>query len=578
LYVNSVFLLQEKTTQGELLGQTLMEAYPGIEDTEIFEVLQDCMTGRKSRELENAFVCPDQSTRWFNIIIDPVEEGIRIQSIDITSLKESNTIDLKQAVSKQEIKKLANALMIANKELVSQNKEKGKRAAELIIANKELLFQNEEKEKRAAELIVANKELAFQNEEKEKRAAELIIANKELLFQNEEKEKRAAELIVANKELLFQNDEKENRAAELIVANKELAFQNEEKEKLAAELIIANKELLFQNEEKENRAAELVVANKELAFQNEEKENRAAELIVANKELLFQNEEKENRAAELVIANKELLFQNEEKEKRAAELIVANHQKLEKEKRAQELIMSNNELKRAQESLLKVNQELESFSYSVSHDLRAPLRAIHGYGKMLKEKYVSHAGDAEANRLMDNIINNAKKMGNLIDDLLTFSRLGRKEMSKRIVPMDELVRHLCTELKTEHTDRNIEFQIKSLLSAEADGVAIKQVWLNLISNAVKYTRFKEHAIIEIGSEIKGNEIIYHVKDNGAGFDMRYSGKLFGVFQRLHSDDEFEGTGVGLAIVKKIISKHEGRVWGEAKVNEGAIFYFTLNKS
>jgi PAS domain S-box-containing protein len=202
---------------------------------------------------------------------------------------------------------------------------KKKKSNELVIANKELAFQDKEKGKRAAELIIANKELAFQNNEKEKRAEELSIANKELAFQNNEKEKRADELSIANKELAFQNNEKEKRADELSIANKELAFQNDEKEKRAAELIVANKELIFQNEEKEKRAAELVVANKELVFQNEEKEKRANELIIANKELVFQTAEKEKRAAERVIADKELVFQNEEKEKRAEELIIANY-------------------------------------------------------------------------------------------------------------------------------------------------------------------------------------------------------------------------------------------------------------
>jgi signal transduction histidine kinase/ActR/RegA family two-component response regulator len=201
-----------------------------------------------------------------------------------------------------------------------QDMDNSKKSEELIIANKELAFQNKEKEKRAAELIIADKELAFQKEEKKKRAAELIIADKELAFQKEEKEKRAAELIIADKELDFQNEEKGKRAAELAIANKELAYQNEEKEKRAEELIIANKELLFQNEEKEKRAKELIVANKELAFQNREKEKRDDELIIANKELAYQNKEKGKRADELIITNKELLFQNEEKEKRAAEL------------------------------------------------------------------------------------------------------------------------------------------------------------------------------------------------------------------------------------------------------------------
>ena len=372
--------------------------------------------------------------------------------------------------------------------------------------------------------------------------------------------KSEEELLHVNKELVFQNEEKEKRAAELIIANKDLAFQSEEKENRASELIIANKELVFQNEEKEKRAAELIIANKELAFQNEEKENRAAELVIANSELAFQSEEKENRATELIIANKELSFQNEEKEKRAEELIIAN-----------------NDLKISEAQFKEVNKELESFSYSVSHDLRAPLRAVNGYARMLKGRYGTQL-DPEADRLMNNIINHAKKMGQLIDDLLNFSRIGRKELVKMNIQMQYVVTTICSELKNEQVDRTIEFHIGELLPASADNIAIKQVWINLISNAIKYSKLKDTAIIEIGSEIKGDEIIYYIKDNGAGFDMRYADKLFGVFQRLHSEEEFEGTGVGLALVQRIIAKHGGRAWGKGKVNEGATFFFTLNKS
>ena len=144
--------------------------------------------------------------------------------------------------------------------------------------------------------------------------------------------------------------------------------------------------------------------------------------------------------------------------------------------------------------------------------------------------------------------------------------------------MRKLVNNLCGEIQNENPDRDIQFKIDDLQSAQGDIVLIKQVWINLISNAVKYTKFKENAIIEIGSEIKTDEITYFIKDNGVGFDMRYAGKLFSVFQRLHSDDQFEGTGVGLAIVQRIITSHGGRVWAEGKVNEGAIFYFSLPKN
>ncbi|WP_218144577.1 sensor histidine kinase [Maribacter orientalis] len=400
------------------------------------------------------------------------------------------------------------------------------------------------------------------NSNKESLSMELRLqsAVNELLLQKEAIDKRAAKFVLANKELAFQNKEKEKRAAELVIANKELAFQNKEKDKRAEELIIANKELAFQNKEKEKRAAELIIANKELLFQTELKAKRAEELIIANEELVFQNQEKEKRAAELMVANKELAYQNDEKEKRATELIIANK-----------------ELKISEDQVKEANQELEAFSYSVSHDLRAPLRAIDGYTKMLKANFETQL-DPEANRLMNNIVSNAKKMGLLIEDLLTFSRIGRRELVKVNIPMLTIVNDICTELGIEQSDRKIVFHINTLLPALADNMAIKQVWLNLVSNAVKYTRLKDTPIIEISSEENGDEIIYCIKDNGAGFDMRYAGKLFGVFQRLHSDDEFEGNGVGLALVHRIISKHGGRVWAEAKVNEGATFFFTLNKS
>ncbi len=195
-------------------------------------------------------------------------------------------------------------------------------------------------------------------------------------------------------------------------------------------------------------------------------------MVIANSELAFQNEEKEKRAAELILANLELIIQNEEKEKHAAELITAIR-----------------DLKISEEQIKEVNNELGSFSYSVSHDLRAPLRAINGYSKMLMTKFENQF-DAEANRLMHNIVSNAKKMGQLIDDLLTFSRVGRRELVRVNFSMDYLVKDICSEIRNEHPDRNIGFDIKKLLPALADRMAIRQVWLNLISNAVKYSKHK----------------------------------------------------------------------------------------
>jgi PAS domain S-box-containing protein len=225
------------------------------------------------------------------------------------------------------------------------------------------------------------------------------------------------------------------------------------------------------------------------------------------------------------------------------------------------------------EQLINVNKELESFSYSVSHDLRAPLRAINGYANMIVEDY-NKVLDEEGKRLLEVVQYNAKKMSTLIDDLLAFSRLGKKEIEKTTIDMEELVDATLSEL-SKTAERFAEIKKGKLTSVKADYSLMNQVFLNLISNGIKYSSKKEKPVVEINSSVKDNEVIYSVSDNGVGFDMKYSHKLFGVFQRLHSGEEFEGTGVGLAIVQRIINKHGGKVWADAQLGKGATFYFSL---
>ena len=229
--------------------------------------------------------------------------------------------------------------------------------------------------------------------------------------------------------------------------------------------------------------------------------------------------------------------------------------------------------KKVEEQLLIANNEMEAFTYSVSHDLRAPLRAINGYAKIIQEDYAEALKDDGMNSLTA-IMNNSRKMGELIDDLLAFSRLGRKVVETSEIIMSSLVTTVRDE-ELVGNNANIEITIHELHPALGQQALIKQVWVNLISNAIKYSKHKVKSIIEIGSYYKDNKVIYYVKDNGAGFDMQYYNKLFGVFQRLHSQEDFEGTGIGLAIVQKIITRNNGAVWAESKVNEGATFYFSL---
>jgi signal transduction histidine kinase len=225
------------------------------------------------------------------------------------------------------------------------------------------------------------------------------------------------------------------------------------------------------------------------------------------------------------------------------------------------------------EQVLAANKELEAFSYSVSHDLRAPLRAIDGYTRMLEEDY-SKLLDDEGRRLLATVQSNAKRMGVLIDDLLSFSRLGKKELVKTDVNMTGNASAALTEINKTLVHR-AAIMIDELEPAVADYSLMSHVFINLIDNALKFSSKKEKPVVRIRSEKVNNEIIYSVNDNGAGFDMQYVNKLFNVFQRLHSLEDFEGTGIGLAIVQRIIKKHGGRVWAEGKTGEGATFYFTL---
>ena len=242
------------------------------------------------------------------------------------------------------------------------------------------------------------------------------------------------------------------------------------------------------------------------------------------------------------------------------------------------LRMENSELaKRVRDhaaELEAANKELEAFSYSVSHDLRAPLRAVGGFAQMLRTESESHLSEQEK-RHLDRICSSAAQMGELIEGLLNLSRLGRRPLSKQPISLTALVRQVLDELSKEREGRNVEVRISELPDCIGDPSLLKQVFANLLGNAFKFTREKENAIVEVGCQEQAGEMICFVRDNGAGFDMQYAGKLFGAFQRLHRHEQFEGTGVGLSIVQRIIHRHGGRIWPEAEVDKGAAFFFTF---
>ena len=291
---------------------------------------------------------------------------------------------------------------------------------------------------------------------------------------------------------------------------------------------------------------------------NEAKLKHAEDLIIAlQEEIVTSYEDKIERANELVTLNKE-------KAKLDIDLITTNKKNvnlnLEKEKRAEELIIAN--------------KELEAFSYSVSHDLRAPLRHISGFVDLLNNNNSTQL-DSKGLRFLNIITESAHEMGNLIDALLTFSRLSRTELQRVKINSKNIVSRALKTFSDELTGRKVKINISDLPDAMGDENLINQVWVNLISNALKYSRNKEKAVIDIGGKVENGEVIFHIKDNGAGFDMKYADKLFGVFQRLHKASDFEGIGIGLANVNRIVMRHGGKCWAESKVGKGATFLFSV---
>ena len=262
------------------------------------------------------------------------------------------------------------------------------------------------------------------------------------------------------------------------------------------------------------------------------------------------------------------------------------------EERTAELSDAHTELKKTNSELMQVtleledrvtqrtaeleesNKELEAFSYSVSHDLRTPVRAIDGYSQAVLEDYAPQL-PAEGLRFLQTIRHSARHLGALIDDLLAFAQIKHQELSKHAVDTNILVRAALDELGPSWPDRQIDLRVGDLPASSGDPALLKQVWLNLLSNALKYTNKRDKAEIEIVCRKVDGADIFFVRDNGTGFDMRYVDKLFGVFQRFHRTEDYEGTGVGLAIVQRIVQRHGGRVWAEAAVDRGATFYFML---
>ena len=260
------------------------------------------------------------------------------------------------------------------------------------------------------------------------------------------------------------------------------------------------------------------------------------------------------------------------------QIVGISHDITERKQAEEEINLLNQNLRLQSAQLETTNKELEAFSYSVSHDLRAPLRAIDGFSRILMDDYSANL-TPEAIRYLEKVRSNARQMGELIDDLLRFSRLSRQAIIKQKIRPGALVQQvLSSDLQADTENRIVEMKIDDMPDCDADPLLLRQVYVNLLSNALKFTGKRDSASIEVGAQQQNGEVVYFVKDNGAGFDQQYAHKLFGVFQRLHRSEDYGGTGVGLAIVQRVIVRHGGRVWAEGVLDEGATFYFTLGET
>jgi len=567
-YVNDTLVRYSKSSREELLGYSLMEKYPGIEQSDLFKTMKRCMDDRVTEHLETEFVFPDGTKADFELSIQPVPEGLFILSIDIT-LRKIAEIKLEKAhlQMQESLWKIFNA---SPSGMILTDIESRK----YVEVNKNFLKTFGYSREEAVGLTAS--ELGVVSKESQRKLAVKLqqygyLKNEDILCYA----KGGTEINCIVSVDLFEMEGKKYFLSIYhdITDIKEMrrkAAESEEKFRKAFQVSAAGISISRLSD-----GAYLEVNDSFIQMTGYSKEeligHTAIELEIIKlekrEEILKQiREQGSARHVEITVHNKS-----------GATLVVLSSVEtilINDEKYMINIIYDITDRKRTEEQLVFANNELEAFSYSVSHDLRAPLRGIHGYTKILEEDYFDKLDD-EGKKIIETILRNAKIMGELIDDLLAFSRLGRKEISKRDIHMNSLARSVADEFISASSENKIEIIIKPLPPGNGDHALIKQVLVNLISNAVKYSGKKSKTIIEIGSYFKENKNVYYVKDNGAGFDMKYYHKLFGVFQRLHSQAEFEGTGVGLAIIQRIIQKHQGDVWAESTLNEGATFYFSL---
>jgi PAS domain S-box-containing protein len=592
IYVNDAVVKQGQWRRAELLGHTMMEVYPGIEETALFTALGTCMHERRPQMMEYEFTYPDGSTAWFQLVIQPAPEGIIILSSDITKRKRAEQ-ELQQSEER-----FATAFRSSPTPITLTRLADGKiadvneafcrlfgyaREEAMGHTSRELGIDDPESRLRAVEH--PNEKGAIQNLEQRARnrnGVQLNILNSiETISLNGESYALTTIIDITDRKRAETALQKAHDDLEIQVQERTAALS--QANALLQMLLDHSPDHIFFKDlqgrfirTSRSQAQALGLSNPaeiagksdfdffphaQKSYEDEQEIIRSGKPLVGFEERVVWPDGRETWGLTTKVP-----LRNESNNIIGTFGIFKD---ITQRKQAEEA------LEKAKAELEATNKELEAFSYSVSHDLRAPLRSIDGFSRILLEDYGPKL-DAEAQRYLRIVRENTRQMGQLIEDLLTFARIGRQSPEMKVLSPADLARQALAGLQAEQEGRQVEIIIgDDLPPCRGDPSLLKQVFVNLLANALKFTRRRQAARIEIGGKSSDGENVYFVKDNGAGFDMKYANKLFGVFQRLHRAEEYEGTGVGLAIVQRVVHRHGGRVWAEAEVDRGATFYFTL---
>lgn len=589
IYLNHSAEIHNRKPNEELIGKRYQDMWPGIEQTEVYKKIENVLNSRNPYHFENCFIYPDGSQGWFDLSIQSVPEGVFILSIDISERKKMES-DLLESEKKYR--------------LIADNSDDW---IYWVAPDGKLLYVSP-----ACERVTGYSTDEFElhpelNHKIVYEADRTKLSEHHHISQSGNSQHEIEYRIITKggevRWISHSCSPIYNEKGDYLGqrgTNRDITLRKLQEQQLHESEFRFNK--LY-----ENSAFGMVLTNDKFQFI---KTNPAfceimgyseEELLnMTFKDLTFNEEINDNINNIQKLVRKEIPVYRAEKRYIRKDgtviwgslTVVANYaddgsflynlatvEDISRRKQAEEEISQLNETleQRVAErtsQLEAANKELEAFSYSVSHDLRAPIRHINGYVDLLNEKFIDVLPD-KARHYLNTISGASQQMGKLVDDLLQFSRTGRQELLRTNFNMNDLVDEVITNVNNEHSDRNIQWNVQKLPDSFGDPSLLKQVWINLLDNAVKYSRNQEKSEIVIEYKIEKNNLIFSVRDNGVGFDMKYSHKLYGVFQRLHSESEFEGTGIGLANVQRIIHKHNGRVWAESELGKGSTFYFSL---